>query len=121
MLLSVLLLVKSCYLNLEKVLLFSGCCIMDLTEYSKKMMTKSFKKTKYLFTETPPPHFGEKLGVYLHVPFCHTKCTFCPFYKELYNQDLKEKYVDALITEISNTPIGGNAEWVYFVVEHRIH
>ena len=87
---------------------------MGLTEFSKKMMTKSFKKTKYLFTETPPPHFGEKLGVYLHVPFCYTKCTFCPFYKEIYKEDLKDKYVDALITEISNTPIDGNSEWVYF-------
>ena len=87
---------------------------MGLTEFSKKMMTKSFKKTKYLFTETPPPHFGEKLGVYLHVPFCYTKCTFCPFYKEIYKEDLKDKYVDAIITEISNTPINGNSEWVYF-------
>ncbi|TXT55435.1 MAG: hypothetical protein BAJATHORv1_40348 [Candidatus Thorarchaeota archaeon] len=87
---------------------------MFLTDYSKKMMTKTFRKTIYQFTETPSPVFSDRFGVYLHVPFCHTKCTFCPFYKELYDAELKDRYVEAMVKEISNTDIQGESEWIYF-------
>ena len=77
-------------------------------------MTKSFKKTKYQFTQTPEAHFVNNLGVYIHVPFCYTKCSFCPFYKEIYSDELKEQYVEALIQEISSSNIQGVSKWIYF-------
>jgi oxygen-independent coproporphyrinogen-3 oxidase len=56
------------------------------------MMTRSFKKTEYTFTDVPKAHFEQSFGIYVHVPFCYTKCSFCPFYKELYSEQLKEKF-----------------------------
>lgn len=85
-----------------------------ITQISKKMMTKSFKKTKYLFRKTPEMIFDDEIGVYVHVPFCYTKCTFCPFYKELFNESDKEKYVEAIIKEINLTSVAKKANWVYF-------
>ncbi len=43
------------------------------------------------------------LGVYLHLPFCHTHCTYCPF---AISTDLSQQdaYTDALVREIEAAP-----------------
>jgi anaerobilin synthase len=39
-------------------------------------------------------------AVYIHVPFCDTICTFCPFPREQYSgQSAVDKYVEALLKE----------------------
>lgn len=41
-------------------------------------------------------------GLYIHIPFCNGLCPYCSFYSEKSaDESIKEKYVDALITEIS--------------------
>jgi coproporphyrinogen III oxidase-like Fe-S oxidoreductase len=80
---------------------------------SKKMMRRSFEKTLYRFTEIPESRFEGNFGVYIHVPFCYAKCSFCPFYKEIFSEELKDRYLDAILTEIDNTSMHGRAEWVY--------
>ena len=37
-------------------------------------------------------------GIYIHIPFCHSKCFYCDFYSTPRN-DLFERFVDALIAE----------------------
>ena len=47
-----------------------------------------------------PPRAGEPLGLYLHIPFCRKRCTFCYF--KVYtdkNASQIETYLDALIKE----------------------
>lgn len=46
----------------------------------------------------------EELGIYVHIPFCKRKCSYCDF-KSFSNIDEinQEKYVDALIKEIQNS------------------
>lgn len=39
------------------------------------------------------------VGIYIHIPFCKSRCIYCGFYSTT-NKDLKERYVDALIREI---------------------
>ncbi len=40
-------------------------------------------------------------GVYIHVPFCRSKCPYCDFYSVLLrDNEKKEKYTDALVREI---------------------
>jgi oxygen-independent coproporphyrinogen-3 oxidase len=39
------------------------------------------------------------LGIYIHIPFCHRRCTYCDFYLTT-NLSLIDKFVDALIKEI---------------------
>ncbi len=43
----------------------------------------------------------EKLGLYVHIPFCRKICNFCPYCKEIYNEDKCNRYIDALIREIN--------------------
>jgi len=79
------------------------------------MMQKAFKKTLYRFTEIPGPSFGpEAFGIYVHVPFCLSKCSFCPFYKEIFTEEWKTAYLASIAKEINDTKMEGRARWVYF-------
>lgn len=40
------------------------------------------------------------IGLYIHVPFCRTRCHFCAFYLRIYRDDLAQAYVQALLKEI---------------------
>jgi oxygen-independent coproporphyrinogen-3 oxidase len=43
-------------------------------------------------------------GVYLHIPFCRSRCSYCDFATEVYrNDEAVERYVRALIVEIRNS------------------
>ncbi len=44
---------------------------------------------------------AERLGLYIHIPFCRSICSFCPYCKEKYNESRCNAYVDALISEIT--------------------
>lgn len=40
-------------------------------------------------------------GVYIHIPFCKSKCPYCDFYSYACREDGREEYVGALIDEIN--------------------
>lgn len=40
------------------------------------------------------------LGIYIHVPFCRTRCSFCAFYLRIHREDWAQAYVEALTREI---------------------
>ena len=33
----------------------------------------------------------EKVGLYLHIPFCRSPCFYCPYFKEKYNKEKAQK------------------------------
>ncbi len=39
-------------------------------------------------------------GVYIHIPFCKSKCPYCDFYSMRCDDDTKKRYIDALTDEI---------------------
>ena len=39
-------------------------------------------------------------GIYLHIPFCRSRCSYCDFATGMYESDLAERYVHALLREI---------------------
>lgn len=39
-------------------------------------------------------------GLYIHIPFCKSKCPYCDFYSVTNTDDFKEKYKDAVIRNI---------------------
>ena len=41
-------------------------------------------------------------GVYLHIPFCLSRCSYCDFAVSIYQSNLAEKYVEAICREIRN-------------------
>ena len=42
-----------------------------------------------------------RLGIYVQVPFCQTKCTYCNFHTGVFSKDLYEPYVNAVCREIA--------------------
>ena len=54
-------------------------------------------------------------GLYVHIPFCSSRCSYCDFATGLYQSELAERYVAALIQEIRTSRHGGaNVDTVYF-------
>ncbi|MBN2156718.1 MAG: radical SAM protein [Candidatus Lokiarchaeota archaeon] len=77
-------------------------------------MRKNFEKIRYNFDEIPQVSIKEPYGIYINVPFCYQLCDFCPFYKEIYSKSIVEKYLDAIINEISKSTIHGTPSWIYY-------
>jgi oxygen-independent coproporphyrinogen-3 oxidase len=42
-------------------------------------------------------------GIYIHIPFCKSRCSYCDFATGLYQEELAERYVQALLTDIQTT------------------
>lgn len=55
---------------------------------------------------------NEKEGLYFHIPFCKSKCPYCDFYSNRYDELSAEKYVDELCEEIKKH--NGSFDTVYF-------
>ena len=47
-------------------------------------------------------------GVYIHIPFCKSKCPYCDFYSYRCNASQKENYVNAIIDEITTNRRASN-------------
>lgn len=43
-----------------------------------------------------------KLGLYVHIPFCTSKCPYCDFYSVKYSCSYAEKYMNAIIRNVEN-------------------
>jgi oxygen-independent coproporphyrinogen III oxidase len=54
-------------------------------------------------------------GLYVHIPFCSSRCSYCDFATGLYQSELAERYVDALVEEIrSSREVESRADTIYF-------
>jgi coproporphyrinogen III oxidase-like Fe-S oxidoreductase len=42
----------------------------------------------------------DEFGLYLHIPFCHQICPYCPYNKEVYHPDVAGRYRNAVEKEI---------------------
>ena len=61
----------------------------------------------------------KSLGIYVHIPFCRSKCEYCDFYSlpGARNRDLMERYLDAVILHIREAAQGAagyEVDTVYF-------
>jgi len=45
-----------------------------------------------------------RLGLYVQVPFCQTKCTYCNFHTGVFSSELYVPYVDAVCREVAEHP-----------------
>lgn len=55
---------------------------------------------------------NEKAGLYIHIPFCKSKCPYCDFYSVRYDADAAAEYADRVILEMKK--YCGAFDTVYF-------
>ena len=55
----------------------------------------------------------DKVGVYIHIPFCKNICTYCDFCKVLYNQKWAVEYLKNLKQEIDERYMGEPIKTIY--------
>ena len=54
-------------------------------------------------------------GLYIHIPFCRSRCSYCDFATGIYQGELAERYVGALVQEIERSRnAGARVDTVYF-------
>lgn len=54
-------------------------------------------------------------GIYVHIPFCSSRCSYCDFATGIYQSALAETYVDAVIHEIRNSVYAGrDVDTIFF-------
>ena len=57
---------------------------------------------------TPAP-----LGLYIHIPFCKSKCAYCDFYSLPRSEDRMDNYTDALCAHLTEAaPLAANHLYV---------
>jgi oxygen-independent coproporphyrinogen-3 oxidase len=58
-----------------------------------------------------------RAGVYIHIPFCRARCSYCDFATGTFEGALAERYVSALVEELRRFPLaasGDEADTIYF-------
>jgi len=51
-------------------------------------------------------------GIYIHIPFCITKCIYCDFYSVVDRLSIVEKFISALILEIRTCQVDA-PDWIF--------
>jgi oxygen-independent coproporphyrinogen-3 oxidase len=66
----------------------------------KRLVTGSFDPLVMRREETGMPAGLRRLGLYLHVPFCHELCPYCPYHRVKFDAGLFDRYETAAHQEI---------------------
>jgi len=78
------------------------------------MLKKKLSKISYQFTEFPEINVSDAFGVYINIPLCIQRCSFCAFYSERFSAYNESDYAAAVLQEIEVCKPAGHARWVYF-------
>ena len=106
--------------ELTSLFLFAG-------KHTQQQIAVTFSSTKYCSLTYRPllssAHAIIKFilmrpaGIYIHIPFCRARCSYCDFATGAYESALAERYVCALVSEIKNFPLTKDApdvDTIYF-------
>jgi len=74
-----------------------------ITSLTRMWLTRSVRPFTFRneYDEHLPYAECENMGLYIHIPFCKSICNFCPYCKVKYTEPLCERYIKALLKEIS--------------------
>ena len=53
-------------------------------------------------------------GIYIHVPFCQSKCPYCDFYSKAPDGSVLQRYKAAVLSALSSCPYTVKADTLYF-------
>lgn len=56
-------------------------------------------------------------GIYIHIPFCRSRCSYCDFATGLYQREIAERYLAALVREIeqwNESEVQNQVDTIYF-------
>ena len=73
-----------------------------LTTLTRMWLTRSVRPFTFRpeYDQVLPYGNCQRLGLYVHIPFCRSLCGFCPYCKVPYDAALCDRYIDALLREI---------------------
>ena len=73
-----------------------------LTSATRMWLTRSWRPFTFTDTYENTLDYADcrNLGLYVHIPFCESICSFCPYCKTIYTKDACEKYIRFLLKEI---------------------
>lgn len=73
-----------------------------LTTIMRLILTRSLKPFEFKSKYRESLDFKDlkNMGLYVHIPFCRSLCSFCPYCKEIYSRERAESYKEALLKEI---------------------
>jgi oxygen-independent coproporphyrinogen-3 oxidase len=60
------------------------------------------------------PEGPKRAGIYIHVPFCRIRCSYCTFVIHPWREDLAERYRDAVVAEIASSSSSAAVDTIYF-------
>jgi len=73
-----------------------------VTTLTRMWLTRS--RHPFVFKNEYDEHLAfaecDRLGLYVHIPFCRRICKFCPYCKVQYGQEICDRYIEALLQEI---------------------
>jgi len=80
---------------------------MWFESFLRGQLRRLIAKENYIALERRIPLLDSKFqnidefGLYLHIPFCHQICPYCPYNKEIYHSEVAERYTQAAMEEIN--------------------
>ncbi len=85
---------------------------MLLTSLMRIYLTRSFKPFVFKGGACKPLDYENlaDLGLYVHIPFCRSLCSFCPYCKVMYDKQKASDYKTALLKEIELATEGTDAK-----------
>lgn len=83
-----------------------------LTTMTRIWLTRSFKPFGFKNEYDQRLSFNHlnNMGLYIHIPFCKSICSFCPYCKETYDKVKSDNYIDYLIKEIRMVGMQNNGK-----------
>lgn len=69
----------------------------------RRTLLKQQKEREKLQQSYARAQRGKQLGIYLHIPFCRSKCAYCDFYSLANREDQMDRYLAALLTHLRET------------------
>jgi coproporphyrinogen III oxidase-like Fe-S oxidoreductase len=76
------------------------------TDLVRTQLRKLLTRTDRLVMEATLPSLEgafrdiDAFGLYLHIPFCHQICPYCPYNKVIYHPETAQRYMQAVLGEI---------------------